>query len=302
MGKCVFNENWLQKDRYKHWLRRDSNNRKARCRLCSKSFDIGNMGESALVSHLKGIKHRQLEKRQTGSSVSNPTVKELLCSDTTNPGNKTKDSRPSTSTVNVSTHEKVQQPIVPNLDGAVSRDEVLKAEILWALKGIKSHFSYKSSEDSGKLFKEMFPDIAIAQKFACGERKNAYLCCFGIAPHFRKLLLDKVKSEAYHIILFDESLNKVTKTKQMDIHVRIWVDDKVLTRYYGSVFLGHATAHDMIDKFLDYIDLDLTKTLQISMDGPNVNWKFFDELQTEIFKQTDSKLDGNMHNWANPQF
>ena len=25
-GKCIFNENWLQKDRYKHWLRRDSNN------------------------------------------------------------------------------------------------------------------------------------------------------------------------------------------------------------------------------------------------------------------------------------
>ena len=44
MGKCIFNENWLQKDRYKHWLRRDSNNHKARCRLCSKSFDIGNMG------------------------------------------------------------------------------------------------------------------------------------------------------------------------------------------------------------------------------------------------------------------
>ena len=99
MGKCIFNENWLRKDRYKHWLRRDSNNYKARCRLCSKSFDIGNMGESALVSHLKGMKHRQLEKSQTGSSVSNPTVKELFCSDTTNPGNKTKDSRPSTSTV-----------------------------------------------------------------------------------------------------------------------------------------------------------------------------------------------------------
>ena len=30
------------------------------------------------VNHLKGIKHRQLEKSQTGSSVSNPTVK-LLC-------------------------------------------------------------------------------------------------------------------------------------------------------------------------------------------------------------------------------
>ena len=59
MGKCIFNENWLQKDRYKHWLRRDSKNHKARCRLCSKSCDIGNMGESALVSHLKNMKYQQ---------------------------------------------------------------------------------------------------------------------------------------------------------------------------------------------------------------------------------------------------
>ena len=40
MGKCIFNENWLQKDRYKHWLRRDSNNHKARCMFTSIKYKV----------------------------------------------------------------------------------------------------------------------------------------------------------------------------------------------------------------------------------------------------------------------
>ena len=36
-------------------------------------------------------------------------------------------------------------------------DEMLKAEILWALK-VMSHYSYKSCEGTSKLFQAMFPD------------------------------------------------------------------------------------------------------------------------------------------------
>ena len=36
--------------------------------------------------------------------------------------------------------------------------------------------------------------------------------------------------KGYFTILFDESLNK---QKQMDIHVRFWEGDKVVTRYFG---------------------------------------------------------------------
>jgi hypothetical protein len=39
--------------------------------------------------------------------------------------------------------------------------------------------------------------------------------------------------------------------------------------------MGHGTAEDMIKHFVFAMaDLDLTKLQQISMDGPNVNWKF----------------------------
>ena len=47
----------------------------------------------------------------------------------------------------------------------VTKDEVLKAEILWALHVIKSHQSYRSCQGIGTLFHRMFPDSGIASQF-----------------------------------------------------------------------------------------------------------------------------------------
>ena len=94
------------------------------------------------------------------------------------------------------------------MEKSVTRDETLKAEILWALKVIMSHYSYKSCEGTSKLFQAMFPD-RIASQFSYGEKKCAYLICFGLAPHFEQLLKDIVKKEEAFVLMFDESLNSV---------------------------------------------------------------------------------------------
>ena len=64
-----------------------------------------------------------------------------------------------------------------------------KAEILWALKSVMSHFSYNSSQDIGDVFRAMFPDSKIAQQWSCGATKLSYLITFGIAPYFKELCL-----------------------------------------------------------------------------------------------------------------
>lgn len=46
--------------------------------------------------------------------------------------------------------------------------------------------------------------------------------------------------------MFDESLNELAKKKQLDIHVRVWEDDRVMSLYFGSQFLGHARAEDLL--------------------------------------------------------
>ena len=80
-----------------------------------------------------------------------------------------------------------------------------KAEIIWALKSVMSHFSYNSTHDITDVFKAMFPDSSIAQQMSCGLTKLSYLISFGIAPYFRELLLSNLKQTSCFVVSFDES-------------------------------------------------------------------------------------------------
>ena len=74
----------------------------------------------------------------------------------------------------------------PSLEGHVTKDNVLKAETLWTLKLITSHYSFNSSKDTSQLFSAMFPDSQIVRQFACGEEKAAYCGVFGLAELLKK--------------------------------------------------------------------------------------------------------------------
>ena len=71
----------------------------------------------------------------------------------------------------------------------------------------------------------------------------------------------------------------------MDVVIRFW-DDKanvVSARYFGSAFLGHATAECLLQSFKEATqELSLSGLLQVSMDGPSVNWKFLDLLSNSL--------------------
>ena len=136
----------------------------------------------------------------------------------------------------------------------------------------------------------MFPDSDIAKKYQCGETKTMYTSCFGLAPHFSQMLEKKVQMGSSYVLLFDESLNNHLQKKQLDYHVRIWEHDRVVTRYVTSDFLGHATAGvlelsmmtNIVEKF------GFGSLLQLSMDGPSVNWKLH-RLMNEKMQSTVQK-------------
>lgn len=68
----------------------------------------------------------------------------------------------------------------------------LRAEVLWCLNTAANHHSYNSNEGIGELFAAMFSDSDIAKSFAWGKDKTSYMIRFGIAPHFKKLLINCV--------------------------------------------------------------------------------------------------------------
>ncbi|KAK5900192.1 hypothetical protein CesoFtcFv8_009591 [Champsocephalus esox] len=269
-GKCRFNNVWLLKDNYQLWLSKDTDPRRAKCKLCSKIIDISNMGEAALASHMKGTKH-QTAVAAVASSAMFRTFMNV-------------DATPSNAT-SVSTATKQTTLNVP------SKHDVIKAEILWALKIMDSHYSYKSSEDTSRLFAAMFPDSEIAAQFACGESKCSYVCTYGLAPYFKRLILTDVSKQTAYVVLFDETMNHHLQSKQMDVHVRLWDGAEVKTNYIGSEFLGHSTAIDIIENMSKGLsETGVNNLIQLSMDGPHVNWKVFELLQKEMQKQADKSL------------
>lgn len=96
-----------------------------------------------------------------------------------------------------------------------------------------------------------------------------------------------MRTKSAFVILFDETLNKHLQEKQMDVYVRFWDDKLVQTYFYESFFLGHASANDLLNKLTPFIEkFSQRKILQLSMDGPNVNWSVHKQLQMNIEKST----------------
>lgn len=73
--------------------------------------------------------------------------------------------------------------------------------------------------------------------------------------------------------------------------LRIWEGQEVQTRYYDSQFMGHATAADMEKVFeTSTSNLHMQNCLQLSMDGPAVNWKFYDTIQSRLQKEKHKSM------------
>lgn len=130
----------------------------------------------------------------------------------------------------------------------------------------------------------MFPDSTIAAKFQMKRTKLSYIISFGLAPYFKYELMSALQNASYFTVIFDECYNKETKSQQMDVLLRFWDDSnkQVCTKYLDSQFLSRGRAVD-ISKHLNIAlqDLDQGKLIQISMDGPSTNLKFYRDYSDE---------------------
>ena len=178
------------------------------------------MGESAVKSHMKAKKHVQEQKHQdqiaqgnhwrsqAGKSLAIPNIfrPTSAAASASGRGTAATGAAPASSCASGSQEpgpcsgpEDTGTHAVPvTLNTFVSKNETLKAEIMWFLKVIStlnSHYSYKSSEATADLFKSTFEDSHIAKSFTYGERKCSYMCRFGLTPHFRWLMLKDITQQ-----------------------------------------------------------------------------------------------------------
>ena len=215
-----FQQEWLTMPIFQDWIMRQKSPFKAYCKLCSKGIDLSNMGKRALTSHAEGKSHKNVSSlKELGIPRMEQFVKlEKKEGDGDKGG----------------TDQEKSATLEQQMKMYVTGESVVKAEILWAIKSVMSHFSFRASSDIRGLFQNMFPDSAIAKNFACGKTKINYLICFGIVPYFREKLLQKIKEAECLMVSLDDCLNTDFQKEQMDITVHYILEDRGVTQYFDS--------------------------------------------------------------------
>lgn len=296
--QTYFQDDWLSDPSFNSWLEEvPGNNKIAKCKLCNRTWELSNMGRRAVTSHMEGSKHqkkvvaRSLNKKSASFSYftkSEDHSTSVNCAADIEKKLNTIDNdltATSSSSVSTSTPTTCLEKKSSGLKSFLINDSVTKAEILWTVETVMTHTSLRTAGRDVLLFKTIFPDSNIAQKMQLQRDKVGYLLAYGIAPFFQKELSEKLNKCDFLVVGFDESLNKVAQKQQMDINVRFWDEEKgqVSTRYLTSVFLGRTRAIDLLQGFKDGLkSVDLRKILQVSMDGPYVNFKFLKDLKADL--------------------
>ena len=128
---------------------------------------------------------------------------------------------------------------------------VVKAEIVWALKIVMSHFLLRSYLELNDLFK-LFSNSQIVSKFSLSKTKCSYIINFGLAPYFSEVLFSQIKASSFFVISYDESLNKILRIEQMDCSIRFWNNETgvVRSRYFDSKFLLRPNSKNLFEKLL----------------------------------------------------
>ena len=142
-------------------------------------------------------------------------------------------------------------------------------EIIWALNCVHQGFSDNSVNDFGDTLQAMCPTRPEAQTFKMASTKLMYID-----------IDTDIAVSPYITPMFDESMNDVLQKSE----IRYWDDSakRATVRFFDLRFLGHTTHQDILTNFNDILkDVDTSKMLQVSMDGPNTNLLFLDCLQKE---------------------
>ena len=229
------------------------------------------MGRSALNSHAKGKKHKEKEDSRKSlpitffrqETVDKPSTSKQSADTSKEQSNEAQVIFP---------QQKLSQCTLPFM---MLTSNVTEAEILWAIWTCLTHSSLRSCDGISKLFSRMFSDSNIAKSFSLARTKCGYFINFGVAPYLKDQLLSIIDTSTFFVVFYDESMNRIFQEELMDIGLRYFNDDMGLveTKYFDSAFLKRPNSENLHEKLLQSLsDLMLEKLLEISMDGPNVNW------------------------------
>ncbi|CAF1285765.1 unnamed protein product [Rotaria magnacalcarata] len=250
------------------WLKAGKNDCTFICIVCNiNELSCRNAGWGDIKKHFERPKHQQCMKDVFESA-------QLIISSTTSTA---------ASSIDISSNAEVATTMPTSFLRTNSKAErvltheekVRRAECIWAMTTARFGLSYNTSQFLRELMQSMFPDSKIAADLSMRSRKLSYVISHGTGHHFTMELIKDVRKAKAFSLLFDESTTTGVR-KQCDLYFRYWSEAKnvVCTRYYKSIFLGHATTDIVSREIIDSLKPDginIAHLLMLGRDNPNVN-------------------------------
>ena len=140
---------WLRIKEFESWLNKGPNHSVAYCKLCQQSFDVSNMGRSALNSHAKGQKHKEKEHSRKSLPITLFFRQETVDKPSTSKQSADTSKEQSNEAQVISPQQRSSQCTLPFM---MLTSNVTEAEILWAIRTCLTHSSLRSCDGISKLF------------------------------------------------------------------------------------------------------------------------------------------------------
>ena len=277
---------WFKKkDHLNHvissWCRKVSDT-EASCIICDTVINCEKKGYAAITQHVKTKIHE-------GNASLKLSVNQLLLLP-----------RPSGVSVCITRSDAVQEQASTSSTSTSSRpvsiyhsqEDCIRAELIWAMKSVKSNIAPAACEDLKDIFMAMFPKT-VPEKFSLGPTKLSYLITEALGPYFYNNMLEDAKS-SYYSLLYDETTNN-SNHKELQVGIRYWSskDNEISFHHLKTVFMGHASAKEVADQLKKVINLNgltFKNLIMLGSDGPNVNKKVFRLIDKIVEEERGSGL------------
>ena len=130
----------------------------------------------------------------------------------------------------------------------LSKESIIKVEILQPLKTVDSNFSFASANGNGQLFREMFPDSDIAKGYKQSEMKIKYSIQLVLGPYFIQSHQNDFIGRAFSF-KFDETTCLVKN--QYDGFIQYWLNSMkcIVILCCGSLFVDHCPSETSVEHF-----------------------------------------------------
>ena len=158
--------------------------------------------------------------------------------------------------------------------GDHDQDKVTNAEVLFTGYIVEHNLPFEASNHAGPLFRKMFPDSEIAQKYGCAATKTAAIVNYALAPEMLAPVVDYLKTEPFSLCIDGSSDTGTENLYPVGVRIFDLNRGRVSTRFWHMCLVSDCSAKGIFDQIalaFEQYSIPWENVIGLSLDNASVN-------------------------------